>query len=162
MLKDKILLDYLDFTLANAKIDDEIFIQNEYDRYSEKIGIDDRLRDNIFGLRHLLLTMDFVEEVETNIYYLTDKGIEAKLAGGYYKYVKSKNKLNNYQKAALALSIIAIIFTTYNTFFKEPSEIPTLKNRLDDVTSRLDSLSQKSAQQSLDVLKNSSDTLKVK
>lgn len=120
MSKDKILYDYLDYFLTNAKIDDETFIENEYDRYSKKIRSDDKLRKHIFGLKNLLLTLGFIHEPVTNAVFLTEKGIEAKNAGGYYKYIKSKSKLTRYQKIALRLSIAAISITlfklVYDTF----------------------------------------------
>lgn len=152
MDKDKLLIGYLDFYLSNAKLDDETFIQNEYDRYSEKIGRIDPLREHLFGLKNLLFTKGFIKEVEPNMFYLTEKGIEAKLSGGYYKYLKAKNKLNKYQFWALALSMIAILFTTYNTFFKNQNTILSLEKKVDSLNVRFDSLVQSNHTRAFDSL----------
>lgn len=139
-MDEKILLGYLDYYLSNAKIYDENYIDNEYEKYSEKIGIDDPLKDYKFGLKNLLLVQNFIKEVEPNVYFLSEKGIEAKLAGGYYKYMNQKNKLNNYQKIALIFSFVALIFSGYSSFIKKDSQVSVLKSELDVLTLKYDSL----------------------
>lgn len=148
MPKNKILIDYLDYFLTNAKLDDETFIENEYDRYSEKIGREDKLREHIFGLKNLLTTLDFICEPSPNVYFLSEKGIEANIAGGYYKYLKSKRKLNTYQKWALFLSILAIILTisqfVYINFYKtESNSTQILEKKVDSLALKYDSLTLK-------------------
>jgi len=164
MDKDKLLIGYLDYVLSNAKLDDQIFLRNEYDRYSEQINVDDKLRENMFGLKNLLLTLDFVEEREPDMFFLTEKGVEVNLVGGYYKHIESKNKLSTYQKWALRFSIIAILSTIcqfgYNTWIKPKSDtILSLEKRLDSLTSAHYSLSQKFDKSQTDFSNVTNDSL---
>ncbi|MCG8252862.1 hypothetical protein [Tenacibaculum finnmarkense] len=164
MSKDKILLDYLDYFLTNAKLDDETFIENEYDRYSEKIGREDKEREHIFGLRKLLTTLDFIHEPEPNRYFLSEKGIEARIAGGYYKYLASKRKLSKYQKIALVLTTVAIISAicrfSYTNFYKtEPNSTQLLEKKVDSLTLKYDSLTQKFHTAEIDSLNVTNDNL---
>ncbi|MBE7635192.1 hypothetical protein F7642_12770 [Tenacibaculum finnmarkense genomovar ulcerans] len=164
MSKDKILYDYLDYFLTNAKLDDETFIENEYDRYSKKIRRDDKLREHIFGLENLLTTLGFIYEPEPNVIFLTEKGIEARNAGGYYKYIKSKNKLTRYQKIALGLSVTAIVITlvklSYDTFFKPKDDsIVVLEKKVDSLTLKYDFLIQKFHTAEIDSLNATNDNL---
>lgn len=134
--KDKLLYQYVDYVIKNSPIDDEVFIGNRYDEYSEFLGIDDRLRDNLYGVRNILTVQGFVY-LDNKMYFLSEKGQEAKRLGGYFKYIKSKQRLSTYQKWALGLSIVAILSTAsqfmFTQFFKSA----------DDTSPQIDSLNQK-------------------
>lgn len=110
MDKDKIIYKYVDYIIKNSPIDDQTFIQNRYDEYSNILGVDDKLRDYFWGVKNILLTQGFIY-FDDNMFFLTEKGQEAKERGGYFKYIIHKNKPLKYQRLALIVSFISIIFT---------------------------------------------------
>ncbi|WCC43971.1 hypothetical protein PJW08_09150 [Tenacibaculum finnmarkense] len=145
--KDNLLYQYVNYVIQNSPIDDEVFIQNRYDEYSTLLGFDDRLRDNMYGVHRILTIQGFIYS-DGEMYFLTEKGQEAKCLGGYFKYLKSKRRLSAYQKWAIFLSIIAILSTisqfVYTQFIKSADDIPfqidSLSQKYDKIIHEVDSL----------------------
>ncbi|MCD8423597.1 hypothetical protein [Tenacibaculum finnmarkense] len=164
--KDKLLYQYVDYVIQNSPIDDEVFIQNRYDGYSDSLGVDDRLRDNIYSVRNILTTQGFVY-LDDDMYFLTEKGQEAKRLGGYFKYLKSKRKLSRYQKWAIILSVLAIVSTIsqsiYTQFIKSADDnslqIDSLSQKYDRIIHEVDSLTQKFHTAEFDSLNVTNDSL---